>query len=354
MGDKDGIALTLNDLGEVARHRGELDKALTTFEQAKTVAQEADDKSAVAYVLSGRGDVLTDRGDLVAARKSYEEALTIRKQTGEKQTAAETELALAHLAIEEGRSSDAETVIRKCKEQFHQDQQADDELAASTVLIDALLAESKLPEQGIVMEVGSCKTGPYGLFVFTSSAPCPPASRAIVVTCPEGATDCGFVVTAPSRGMKSEQFRDIIELSMGDPRTYVLGGSQTVDVPIGVKKMNGGTQSAAPSKHTVTFRWPVVDGASILDDTAAPGLFDSTALGSAPKSWPTALGHVSAPDSAGASTTLIHNSGKGCFTVAGFPTPADPNPIGLFVDFRNLNSPVVADRPTSDLAALCP
>jgi len=146
MGDKDGIALTLNDLGEVARRRGELDKALTTFEQAKTVAQEADDKSAVAYVLSGRGNVLTDRGDLVAARKSYEEALAIRKQTGEKQTAAETELALAHLAIEEGHSSDAETVIRKCKEQFQQDQQADDELAASIVLIDALLGESKLPE----------------------------------------------------------------------------------------------------------------------------------------------------------------------------------------------------------------
>jgi tetratricopeptide (TPR) repeat protein len=146
MGDKEGIALTLNDLGEVARRRGDLDKALTTFEQAKTVAQDADDKSAVAYVLSGRGDVLTDRGDLVAARKSSEEALAIRKQTGEKQTAAETELALAHLAIEEGRGSDAETVIRKCKEQFHQDQQADDELAASIVLIDALLAESKASE----------------------------------------------------------------------------------------------------------------------------------------------------------------------------------------------------------------
>jgi DNA-binding winged helix-turn-helix (wHTH) protein/tetratricopeptide (TPR) repeat protein len=146
MGDKDGIALALNNLGEVARRRGELDKALTTLEQAKTVAQDANDKSAVAYVLFGRGDVLTDRGDLVAARKSYEEALAIRKQTGEKQTAAETELALARLAVEEGRGSDAETVIRKCKEQFHQDQQADDELAASIVLIDALLAESKLPE----------------------------------------------------------------------------------------------------------------------------------------------------------------------------------------------------------------
>jgi eukaryotic-like serine/threonine-protein kinase len=146
MGDKDGVALTLNDLGEVSRLRGELDKALTTFEQAKAVAQEADDKSALAYILSGIGDVLADRGDLIAARKSEEEALAIRKQTGEKQTAAETEAALARLAIDEGHAADAETVIRKCKEQFHQDQQADDELAASIVLIDALIAESKFPE----------------------------------------------------------------------------------------------------------------------------------------------------------------------------------------------------------------
>ena len=152
MGDKDGIALTLNDLGEVARRRGELEKALTTFEQAKAVAQEADDKSALAYILSGIGDVLADRGDLIAARKSHEEALAVRKQTGEKQTAAETETALARLAIDEGHAADAETVIRKCKEQFHQDQQADDELAASIVLIDALIAESKLPEAELEAE----------------------------------------------------------------------------------------------------------------------------------------------------------------------------------------------------------
>ena len=53
---------------------------------------------------------------------------------------------MARLSIEQGHAADAETVIRKGKEQFHQDQQADDELAASIVLIDALLAESKLAE----------------------------------------------------------------------------------------------------------------------------------------------------------------------------------------------------------------
>jgi ATP/maltotriose-dependent transcriptional regulator MalT len=146
MGDKDGVALTLSDLGEVARRRGDLKKAMQTYEQAKVTAQEIDDKRALAYVLGGIGDVLLDRNDLAAAQKSYEESLGIRRRIGDKQGAAESQLSLARLAIEEGRASDAEGVIRTCKEQFHQDQQADDELAASIMLIGALLSESKLSE----------------------------------------------------------------------------------------------------------------------------------------------------------------------------------------------------------------
>lgn len=143
MGDKDGIALTLNDLAEVARRRGDLTNAFRTYAQAKAIAQEIDDRRALAYVLNGTGDVLLDRGNLAGARKSYEDSLAIRKQIGDEQAVAETELALARLAIEEGHAADAETVIRKCKAQFRQDQQADDELSASTALIEGLLAQSK-------------------------------------------------------------------------------------------------------------------------------------------------------------------------------------------------------------------
>jgi DNA-binding winged helix-turn-helix (wHTH) protein/tetratricopeptide (TPR) repeat protein len=146
MGDKDGVALTLADLAEVARRRGDLETALANYQEAKAIANEIDDKRAIAYVLAGVGDVLADRGDLAAARKSYGESLALRKQTGEKQTVAETELALARLSLGEGHAADAETVIRKCKEQFHQDGQADDELAAGTILIEGLLVQGKSVE----------------------------------------------------------------------------------------------------------------------------------------------------------------------------------------------------------------
>jgi len=146
MGDHDGVALSLNDLAEVARRRGDLEAALASYSEARSTANAIDDKRAIAYALAGVGDVLVDRGDLAAAHKSYEESLALRKQTGEKQTVAETELALARLSIEAGHAADAETVIRKCNEQFHQDSQADDELSAAVALIDSLLGQGKSVE----------------------------------------------------------------------------------------------------------------------------------------------------------------------------------------------------------------
>ncbi|MGB6474195.1 MAG: tetratricopeptide repeat protein [Candidatus Sulfotelmatobacter sp.] len=146
MGDKDGLALTHADLAEVARRRGDLEAALAGYREARAIANEIDDKRAIAYALAGMGDVLADRGDLVAARKSYDESLALRKQIGDKQAVAETELALARRSLEEGHAADAEAVIRKCKEQFHQDGQADDELAASTTLMDGLMGQGKFAE----------------------------------------------------------------------------------------------------------------------------------------------------------------------------------------------------------------
>jgi eukaryotic-like serine/threonine-protein kinase len=151
-GDKDGTALVLNNLAEVARLRGDLETSLGTYHRAKVTAQEIDDKRAVAYVLNGIGEVLLDQGDFSGARKSFQEALSIREQIGENQARAETELALAQLSIEENHAADSEPAIRKCEEQFRQDKQLDDELAAHVALINALLAEHKYSEAGTEAE----------------------------------------------------------------------------------------------------------------------------------------------------------------------------------------------------------
>ncbi|MBZ5688062.1 MAG: tetratricopeptide repeat protein [Acidobacteriia bacterium] len=150
--DKEGVVLNLNNLGDIWRQTGELDKAEAAYRQAEVIARKIEDKDATAYVLSGMGDVALDRGDLVLSRKRYEESLDLRNQAGEKQTATESRVSLAKLAVEEGHATDAETSARACKQQFQQDQQRDDELSASIALIDALLAEGKQNEAQKEME----------------------------------------------------------------------------------------------------------------------------------------------------------------------------------------------------------
>jgi DNA-binding winged helix-turn-helix (wHTH) protein/Tfp pilus assembly protein PilF/TolB-like protein len=144
--DKDGVARVMSDLGEVLRQGGDLRAAMTQYQRAKATADEVNDHDVQADVQSGMGDVALSRGDLTMAHNSYQTALQLRRAIGEKQAIAETELAIARLAIEEGRVADAEDAARRCRDQFRQEQQKDDELDASTVLIHALLAQQKISE----------------------------------------------------------------------------------------------------------------------------------------------------------------------------------------------------------------
>jgi eukaryotic-like serine/threonine-protein kinase len=151
-GDKSGVALALSDIAELSRMQGNLGSAETTYQQAKAAANEVNDKNALAYVESGLGDVLMDRGDLAAARKSYEESLAIAVQMGEKQVEGQIQVALAVVSMEEGHPADAENALRKWKEQFHSEKQADDELTAYIGLIQTLLAQSKVAEAKLERE----------------------------------------------------------------------------------------------------------------------------------------------------------------------------------------------------------
>jgi DNA-binding winged helix-turn-helix (wHTH) protein/tetratricopeptide (TPR) repeat protein len=144
--DKEGVALSLNDLGDLARQSGNLQVAETTYQQARATAEEIEDKGAIAYVFCSLGDVLVDRGELPAARAAYEKSLELRNQVGEKQLVGETQVALALLAIEDGQGAQAEGSLRQWKQRFHQEQQADDELAASSALSRALLIQGRQKE----------------------------------------------------------------------------------------------------------------------------------------------------------------------------------------------------------------
>ncbi len=149
--DTDGVAAALVDLGSLSLHRGELSGALDLFHRSLQKAGTNGDKSVVASALAGIGEVQLQQSDILAARNSYNNALRLRQDLGEKQVVAETEVELAKIRILEGNPTDAEARARRCKTQFHSEQQADDELGAGLVVVDALIAETKMPQAAAEM-----------------------------------------------------------------------------------------------------------------------------------------------------------------------------------------------------------
>jgi DNA-binding winged helix-turn-helix (wHTH) protein/Tfp pilus assembly protein PilF len=144
--DVSGAASVTNDLGTIAIELGDLPTAEDLFGRAKAAAEQIGDKSTIAFALVGLGDVFFQRGDFAVARNDYRQAIDIRTQTSELQYVTEAQLALARISLEEGHTLDAETLLRKCQKQFHDESQSDDELMAGTALIDALVAQHKLTD----------------------------------------------------------------------------------------------------------------------------------------------------------------------------------------------------------------
>lgn len=216
-------------------------------------------------------------------------------------------------------------------------------------------------QRGIVLEVGDCLHGPFGLFVYVWMKPC--SGR-----CPDDASNYGFVVVAPSRGWTWIDFGSMVETSMAaytasTGHDYLpLEIPATVNVPISppvrsIPQSDGTLKWLAtgpPGFHTVTFRFrgQQLNDPNILDDTGAPGFY--RALNGDPETWPAALGRMTSPDVASAPPALVRSSGQGCFTVAGVPRQGDSDPRGLVVDFRDAAALVIEQLPSSSLPSRCP
>jgi tetratricopeptide (TPR) repeat protein len=143
IGEKRGVAGALDNIGILLVSQGELKPARKRYEEALGIAKEMGNKSLTAYALYLLGDVEFYGGQLSAARKDYEQALAIRKEMGDPRTTAETQLALASLALEEKHFAEAESGARDCGEQFEKMKTVDNEALAYSVLAQALSAQEK-------------------------------------------------------------------------------------------------------------------------------------------------------------------------------------------------------------------
>jgi tetratricopeptide (TPR) repeat protein len=88
LGNKHGIAVSLNNLGNVARNQRNNTRAHTLFTESLALRRELGDKHGIALALNNLGNIAFDQGDNSAARLLLEESLDLQREIGNKSGAA--------------------------------------------------------------------------------------------------------------------------------------------------------------------------------------------------------------------------------------------------------------------------
>jgi tetratricopeptide (TPR) repeat protein len=115
-----------------------------SLKSAQSVFSELGDPRLIAWAYWHRGELLLAQDRLAEAQKYHEEALAIREQHALHGFAAESRIALAALALEQG---DAQTAVRLAQQaagHFRQERQLDNEAWALALLGQAELAQNRL------------------------------------------------------------------------------------------------------------------------------------------------------------------------------------------------------------------
>jgi len=84
MGDRQGTSSSLNSLGVLARELGDYANARSFYEEGLAIDREIGDQHSIAVSLNNLGGMATDLGDYAAARALHQESLAIRRELGDR------------------------------------------------------------------------------------------------------------------------------------------------------------------------------------------------------------------------------------------------------------------------------
>jgi len=83
-GDREGLAWSLKELGNLAYVKGDHDAAKTAYEESLTHCRAIDDRHGIAGVLHNLGSVALGQEDYARARQLYEESLMLERELGDR------------------------------------------------------------------------------------------------------------------------------------------------------------------------------------------------------------------------------------------------------------------------------
>ncbi|MDP9471313.1 MAG: tetratricopeptide repeat protein, partial [Chloroflexota bacterium] len=118
IGDRTGIADTLNNLGLLVLARGEFDEARQHLEESLAIRRELGDRNGEALALSNLGDVATAAGDFDQGWALHERALAIRRRLGQPRLIGYSEHNLGEAAAGRGDLAVAAELFDRAVERF--------------------------------------------------------------------------------------------------------------------------------------------------------------------------------------------------------------------------------------------
>ena len=120
LGDQKAVARALSNLANVLKVQRDYDRARALHVECLSIFQGLGDRTGVAWSLNYQGDVARDRGDTTAARKLYEEGLGIFRELGDRWGIAGTLADLGSLARENGNYSGAHSLYAESIKLFQE------------------------------------------------------------------------------------------------------------------------------------------------------------------------------------------------------------------------------------------
>jgi predicted ATPase/serine/threonine protein kinase len=113
LGDQKAVARSLSNLASVAKLQGDYPRARSLYAECLSIFQGLGDRIGVAWSLNYQGDVARDQGDSAAARTLYEQGLAIFRELGDRWGIAGTLADLGSLAREQRDCPAAHSLYRE-------------------------------------------------------------------------------------------------------------------------------------------------------------------------------------------------------------------------------------------------
>jgi predicted ATPase/serine/threonine protein kinase len=120
LGDQGAEARSLSNLANVVKSQGDFARARSLHAECLSIFSGLGDRTGVAWSLNSQGDVARDQGDSAAAKILYEQGLAIFWELGDRWGIASTLNDLGNLAMEQRNFSTARSLYRESLKTFQE------------------------------------------------------------------------------------------------------------------------------------------------------------------------------------------------------------------------------------------